>query len=230
MIPTAWGVFAAAGCVTAVLWLERHRGGIGVTENEFWAAMWALLAGGIIGAKMLFVLLGWEHYARGELRFWADFSVGFVFFGGLLGAGLAGAVFARLRRLEFMRGADYFAVAVPLGHAIGRIGCCFTGCCYGRAGLPVQLYEALGLVLIALTCRHVLGRVEAGVAARGTAFRVYLALYGGLRLVLDPLRADGRPERFLGISYPQGIALCVIALALVWQRNIGTTRATIRAS
>jgi len=219
MIPTAWGVFAAAGCVTAVLWLERHRGGIGVTENEFWAAMWALLAGGIIGAKMLFVLLGWEHYARGELRFWADFSVGFVFFGGLLGAGLAGAVFARLRRLEFMRGADYFAVAVPLGHAIGRIGCFFTGCCYGRAGHPVQLYEALGLVLIALTCRHVLGRVEAGVAARGTAFRVYLALYGGLRLVLDPLRADGRPERFLGISYPQGIALCVIALALVWQRN-----------
>src|SRR4029077_19115483 len=102
--------------------------------------------------------------------------------------------------------------------------------CYGRAGHPVQLYEALGLVLIALTCRHVLGRVEAGVAARGTAFRVYLALYGGLRLVLDPLRADGRPERFLGISYPQGIALCVIALALVWQRNIGTTRATIRAS
>ena len=143
---------------------------------------------------------------------------------------LAGAVFARLRRLEFMRGADYFAVAVPLGHAIGRIGCFFTGCCYGRAGHPVQLYEALGLVLIALTCRHVLGRVETGVAARGTAFRVYLALYGGLRLVLDPLRADGRPERFLGLSYPQGIALCVIALALVWQRSITTTGVTIRAS
>jgi phosphatidylglycerol:prolipoprotein diacylglycerol transferase len=216
MMPTAWGVFAAVGCVTAVLWLERHRGGIGVTENEFWAAMWALLAGGIVGAKALFVALGWEHYARGELRFWADFSVGFVFFGGLLGALLAGAVFARLRRLEFIRGADYFAVAVPLGHAIGRIGCFFAGCCHGRSGHPVQLYEALGLALVALTCRHVLGRVEAGVAARGTAFRVYLALYGALRVVLDPLRGDGRPERFLGISHQQGIALCVIALALVW--------------
>ena len=82
MMPTAWGAFAAAGCVTAVLWLERHRDGIGVTENEFWAAMWTLLAGTIVGAKALFVVLGWEHYARGELRFWADFSVGFVFFGG----------------------------------------------------------------------------------------------------------------------------------------------------
>ncbi len=133
----------------------------GAPENEFWAAMWALLAGGIVGAKALFVVLGWEHYARGDLRFWADFSVGFVFFGGLLGAVLTGAVFARLRRLEFMRGADYFAVAVPLGHAIGRIGCFLAGCCHGRSGHPVQLYE-LGLALVALTCRHVLGRVEAG--------------------------------------------------------------------
>jgi phosphatidylglycerol---prolipoprotein diacylglyceryl transferase len=229
MIPTAWGVFAAVGCVTAVLWLERHREGVGVTENEFWAAIWALLGGAIVGAKALFVALGWEHYARGELRFWADFSIGFVFFGGLLGALFAGAVFARLRRLEFMRGADYFAVAVPLGHAFGRVGCFFAGCCYGRSGHPVQLYEALGLALIALTSRHILGRVEAGGVARGTAFRVYLGLYGALRVLLDPLRGDGRPERFLGISHQQGIALCVITLALVWQRAVGT-RTAIRAS
>ena len=58
----------------------------------------------------------------------------------------------------------------------------------------------------------------------------YLALYGALRVLLDPLRGDGRPERFLGISHHQGIALCAIALALVWQRTTGTTRATIRAS
>ncbi len=108
----------------------------GAPENEFWAAMWALLAGGIVGAKALFVVLGWEHYARGDLRFWADFSVGFVFFGGLLGAVLTGAVFARLRRLEFMRGADYFAVAVPLGHAIGRIGCFFAGAVTAGRGIP----------------------------------------------------------------------------------------------
>jgi phosphatidylglycerol:prolipoprotein diacylglycerol transferase len=229
MMPTAWGVFAALGCVTAVLWLERRRDGMGITENEFWAGMWALLAGGIVGAKALFVVLGWEHYARGELRFWADFSVGFVFFGGLLGAVVAGAVFARIRRLEFVRGADYFSVAVPLGHALGRIGCFCAGCCYGRSGQPVQLYEALGLTLIALGSRHVLGRVEAGVAPRGTAFRLYLALYGALRVMLDPLRADGRPERFLGISHQQGIALCAIAVALAWQRA-AETRPPMRAA
>jgi phosphatidylglycerol:prolipoprotein diacylglycerol transferase len=214
--PSAYGLFAAAGGIVAVLWLKRHRDGIGVSENEFWAAMWTLLAGGIVGAKLLFVVLGWEHYARGELRFWADFQVGFVFFGGLVGAALAGALFAAGRGLSFGRGADYFAVALPMGHAIGRIGCFFAGCCHGRGGLPVQLYEACGLSLIALASRAVLARVEEGRASRGSAFRCYLIAYGVLRLLLDPLRGDGRPERWLGLSHQQGIALAVIVLAMVW--------------
>jgi phosphatidylglycerol:prolipoprotein diacylglycerol transferase len=217
MIPTAYGLFAATGCLTAVLWLKRHRDGIGVSENEFWAAMWTLLLGGLIGAKALFVALGWEHYARGDLHFWADFRVGFVFFGGLAGALVAGGAFAALRKLDFVRGADHFAVALPLGHAFGRVGCFFAGCCYGRDGLPVQLYEAIGLALIALAGRWMLARVQRGTNRRGDAFRLYLSLYGGLRILLDPLRADGRPERLFGFSIQQGIALLVITFALVWQ-------------
>ncbi len=216
MIPSAYGLFAATGGVVAVVWLLRHRRGLGVSENEFWAAMWILLLGGIVGGKALFVVLGWEHYARGELRFWADFGVGFVFFGGLAGAALAGAVFGAVRRLGFVRGADYFAVALPLGHAVGRIGCYLEGCCHGRPPHPVQLYESAGLALTALACRSFLGRVEARALARGSAFRLYLALYGALRLLLDPLRADGRPERFLGLSHQQGIALALITLAAAW--------------
>lgn len=219
-MPTAYGVFAALGAVVAILWLKRHRAGIGVSENEFWAAMWTLLAGGLAGGKLLFVVLGWEHYARGELRLWADFQVGFVFFGGLVGAALAGIGFAWLRRLSFARGADYFAVALPLGHALGRIGCFIAGCCHGRGGHPVQLYEACGLLLIALLGRRRLDQVARGTAARGSAFALYLIAYGLLRFGLDPLRADGRPERWLGFSHQQGIALGVAALGwlYLWAR------------
>jgi phosphatidylglycerol:prolipoprotein diacylglycerol transferase len=215
-MPSAYGLFAAAGCATAVVWLKRHRREIGLSENEFWAAMWTLLLGGVVGAKALFVVLGWGHYARGELRFWADFQVGFVFFGGFAGALIAAAAFAAVRGASFVRGADYFAVALPLGHAIGRIGCFFAGCCHGRPPHPVQLYEAAGLGLIALACRVALARVESGSLERGACFRLYLVLYGSLRLVLDPLRADGRPERLLGLSHQQGFALLVIAAAALW--------------
>jgi phosphatidylglycerol:prolipoprotein diacylglycerol transferase len=217
-VPSLYGIFAAAGGVAAVLWLRRHHRAMGLTENELWAATWTLLAGGIVGAKALFVALGWQHYARGELRFWADFDVGFVFFGGLVGAAAAGLAFARLRGLEFARGADYLAVALPMGHAIGRLGCWFAGCCHGVPPHPVQLYESAGLGLVALACRAALGRVERGELARGSAFRLYLVLYGVLRFALDPLRGDGRPERFLGISHQQAIALALVAAALLWPR------------
>lgn len=220
MTPTAYGVFAATGCVTAVAWLERHRERMGISENQFWAAMWTMLLGALIGAKGLFVVLGWKHYAHGELHFWHDFGTGFVFFGGLVGALAAAALFAWLGRHDFLRGADYFAVAVPIGHAIGRVGCFFAGCCGGTPPHPVQLYEAAGLLCIAWSCHHLLERIERGEAARGDAFWRYLLAYAALRLVLDPLRADGRPERFLGLSYQQGIALLVIACVLISRRVI----------
>jgi phosphatidylglycerol---prolipoprotein diacylglyceryl transferase len=210
---TLFGLLVAAGGVTAILWLKFHDRQIGVTENEFWAGMWLTFAGATIGAKILFAILGWHHYASGELHFWSEFGTGFVFFGGLLGALATSAVFAWWRCLNFLRGADYFAVALPLGHAIGRVGCFLNGCCPGRPPHPVQLYESTGLLSISLFCFLLLKRVETSRLARGTSFYGYLFLYGLLRFLLDPLRADGRPERFWGLSYQQGFAIAFMLLA-----------------
>jgi phosphatidylglycerol:prolipoprotein diacylglycerol transferase len=212
----SWGFFTAAGGVTSVLWLLKHRSNIGLTQNEFWGGIWTIVIGGIVGAKILFLILGWEHYQNNELRFWADFDVGFVFFGGLIGAVAASLVFAQVKSLSFIRGADYFAVAIPLGHSIGRIGCFFTGCCGGHPPHPVQLYESFGLILIAGVCRIVLTRIERGKNSPGTAFYSYLILYAILRFLLDPLRADGRPERLLGLSFQQLISVAIIALAFLF--------------
>jgi prolipoprotein diacylglyceryltransferase len=73
------------------------------------------------------------------------------------------------------------------------------------------------LALIAFMCRVVLTRVESQKAQPGTAFRCYLILYGLLRFLLDPLRADGRPERFFGLSHQQLIALLIVVAVFVWQ-------------
>jgi phosphatidylglycerol:prolipoprotein diacylglycerol transferase len=220
---TPFGLFAAAGAVVAIFWLRLRHERLGVTENEFWVALWLMALGSVVGAKTLFVILGWEHYASGELRLWRDFGTGFVFFGGLIGAATVGLVFALTRKLSFWRGADYFAVAIPLAQSIGRVGCYFTGCCPGKAPHPVQLYESAGLILAAVISFGLLKRVEAGRLPQGSVFCLYGILYGTLRLVLDPFRADGRPERWLGISHQQGIAIGLIllsagALLFLWKR------------
>jgi phosphatidylglycerol:prolipoprotein diacylglycerol transferase len=221
---TLFGFFAAAGGVTTILWLRARHREIGVSENEFWTGIWLTFLGGIVGAKALFVVLGWHHYAIGELHFWSNFGTGFVFFGGLLGALATGAIFAWWRGLNFWRGADYFAVALPMGHAVGRVGCFVNGCCPGRPPHPVQLYESAGLIAISLVCFCLLKRVETSRLARGTSFCGYLFLYGLLRLLLDPLRADGRPERFWGLSYQQGMAIALMLLAGVGAFVINSNR------
>ena len=208
-----FGLFVAAGGVIAVLWLKSRHRQIGASENEFWTGMWLTFLGGIVGAKILFVILGWHHYANGELHFWSDFGTGFVFFGGLIGALTTSAMFVWWRGLNFCRAADYFAVAIPLGHAIGRVGCFLNGCCPGRPPHPVQLYESSGLLALSLVCFFLLKRVETSTIAPGTGFCAYLFLYGLLRCLLDPLRADGQPERFWGASYQQGFAIAFMFLA-----------------
>ncbi len=238
-----YGLCSAAAFAGSLLWLKSRREELGLSENAFWAAAWSLVLGAIAGAKGLFVVLAWEHYSSGRLRFFADFGAGFVFFGGLAGATLAGLLFARIMKASFLRGADYFAVVLPLGHAVGRLGCLAAGCCPGAPSSapwavrfthpaclipeplrgvplhPVQLYEAAGLIFVGLAAARTLSATRSGRLAEGSAFRVYLALYGALRLLMDALRGDGRPERYWGLSHQQGLALlCIAAAALMGAR------------
>ena len=37
-----------------------------------------------------------------------------------------------MKREKMLQMADLFAVVIPLGHAFGRVGCFFYGCCFGR--------------------------------------------------------------------------------------------------
>jgi prolipoprotein diacylglyceryltransferase len=93
----------------------------------------------------------------------------------------------------------------------------------------VQLYESAGLLAISVMADSCLNRIERGNLIRGTAFCCYMFWYGLLRLSLDPLRADGRPERFWGFSYQQWIALALMCLSglLVAQRRQGRTDAVV---
>jgi phosphatidylglycerol:prolipoprotein diacylglycerol transferase len=52
--------------------------------------------------------------------------------GALAGCALAGYLICRARRLPVGRSFDLFAVPLPLGIAVARVGCLLQGCCYGR--------------------------------------------------------------------------------------------------
>ena len=57
---------------------------------------------------------------------------GLVFYGGLIAAIVAYFGWCIAKRERFTALGDLMCTVVPLGHAFGRIGCFFFGCCYGR--------------------------------------------------------------------------------------------------
>jgi phosphatidylglycerol---prolipoprotein diacylglyceryl transferase len=117
-------------------------------------------------------------------------------------------------------------VALPLGHAIGRLGCLMAGCCYGRHttmpwGLamdgdpsrhPTQIYEAILNALIAFTVARVaLPRTRDGRWKPGSAFLLYIALYAVARFVVEIYRGDDRGEFWHGLSPSQLVAIAALA-------------------
>lgn len=247
----SYGVLVAVGYLLGILWLRTQvRDMPKMNEDKFWVLIYSLFFGAIMGGKLLFVAVEWDAYASGELSFFADFRYGFVFFGGLLGSMLTGAVATRRLKLPYLGTADYFGVALPMGHTLGRLGCLAAGCCYGRPtslpwGLPlgghpasstpeelwgvplhpVAVYEsAADLAIWVWLVLKVLPKVKAGRLPQGTVFFGYVLLYSLARFAIEFFRADDRGFSLLGLSPSQCIALACAGVSGAWFARAGLLR------
>ena len=181
----------------------------------------AALVSAFLGAKLVYLAAeGWLHW-RDPNR-WAVLATGKSVVGALLG-GYAGVEIAkRCLRYRGVTG-DWFAVIVPAGIMLGRIGCMINGCCLGRecgpewytitdrGGVPrwpasqVEfVFHAVMLVVILFLHRR---RI-----APGQWFHIYMMVYGVGRFFHEFLRDT---PRLLGpISGYQMAALLLAVLGL----------------
>ncbi len=197
------------------------------------SAVFALL-GGVIGAKLLFIAVSLRTIIELKLSFWALFQGGFVFYGGLIG-GFAGLLlYSKIFKVKPLKIMDIYAVALPLGHACGRVGCYLGGCCYGMkydgplsitygeevlnfgtpVGVPlfpVQLLEsALLLVLFA-----VLMFVYFKAKNWGVCTVSYLYAYSAIRFILEYFRGDKERGSLFAFSTSQIISILIIVAVTV---------------
>lgn len=142
-----YGVLLATGFITAVAVAGRLAQDewrrVTLVEGQGWVdtegpkrreqvmdmAFWVLV-GGLVGSRLLFVLVNWRDYADDWTQA-LSLGGGLVFYGGLIGAGLAAFLFARKHGLDFLRLADVCIPTVSLGQCLGRLGCFSAGCCWG---------------------------------------------------------------------------------------------------
>ena len=112
---------------------QRHPDPAVPSDNVLDVGIWIIIAG-VVGSRLLFVLIGWHDY-RSAPDFPANlFKVwqgGLSFHGGLFGGIAAGVAYCLIKRLPVLKVADLFTPGVMLAYAIGRVGCFLNGCCYG---------------------------------------------------------------------------------------------------
>jgi phosphatidylglycerol:prolipoprotein diacylglycerol transferase len=122
-----YGFLLAAAFLLAVLVALREAKRLGVDPNLMMDLAFYTLLAALIGSRFFYVLTSWEEFRDNPVdivRFWRG---GLVFYGGLIFAFLVGLWYVRKHRLNFLRLADIVAPAIPLGQAIGRLGCFSAG-------------------------------------------------------------------------------------------------------
>jgi phosphatidylglycerol:prolipoprotein diacylglycerol transferase len=191
-----------------------------------------LLFGGRIGYILVYQLDTFITDPLSLLRIWEG---GMSFHGGLVGALIAFAWFARRTQRSFLAVADFIAPWVPVGLGLGRLGNWINGELWGRVTTlpwevvfpqvgplprhPSQLYEAFleGVVLF-LLLRYYRRRTP----SQGLLSALFLIGYGSLRFMVEYLREPD--PQFIAIvsSFTMGQWLSipmVITGVILWYRS-----------
>lgn len=124
-----------------VLAIYRSRQ-MGVDPEIIYSITFWVFIGGIIGARLFYVVEYYEQFLRYDSQgglLLKDTIVaminltrgGLVVYGSFLGAALAFGVLAWRHRLPVLPLSDYLVASLVLGQGIGRIGCLLNGCCFG---------------------------------------------------------------------------------------------------
>lgn len=241
-IPT-YGVLVALGVLLG-LWISvRNSEKQGIKAENAWDFGIAVVLAGIIGSKILYILVDWRAYAEHprEIFSLSTLQAGGVFSGGLIGAFLVAWWFVRKHHMPELATCDAFSPGLAMGHAIGRLGCFAAGCCYGKptthfwgvtftnplaaqyvgtplniALEPTQLFESGAELIIFAILTWMFARKKFD----GQVFGAYLFLYGIARFLIEFLRDDpGRGGPYFGglLSGTQLIAIgLVLTGGIIW--------------
>jgi phosphatidylglycerol:prolipoprotein diacylglycerol transferase len=233
-LPVRWYGIMMALAFFAGLYTATRRAKYANVSGEVIAdvTLW-LLVGSIIGARIVYVTTYWkQEFADGP--FSEVFMVqhgGLVYYGGLIGATVAGIIYLSWKKLPIWKISDVLAPSIALGSVFGRIGCLLNGCCYGYAcnlpwaihfpadhetkgvGVhPTEIYDGLlNLILYVLLAWWFRRR-----KFDGQIFSAYLMIYAIFRSISEHFRGDYPTDHIhFGLTSAQVVSLPMFVAGLI---------------
>jgi phosphatidylglycerol:prolipoprotein diacylglycerol transferase len=230
-----YGVLLAAAYLLGLKFAMVRAKAIGLDAVRVLDLGIYIIISALIGAKLLLLVTDFRSFRADPRELLTLARSGGVFYGGLILAVIVALWYIRRAGLPLWTTCDVFAPGIALGHVVGRFGCFFAGCCYGKPttlpwGItftdpfaaanvgtplgvhlhPTQLYEAgaEGLILLGLLLTE-----KKGKPYPGRTFWLYILLYAVSRFIIEYFRGDERGT--VGIfSTSQFISLVLAPLAI----------------
>ena len=238
----AYGVLLAAAYLLGLQYAVSRAKARGVDPNRVMdLGIWIIISA-LAGAKLLLLVVDFDTFSRSPGELLTLLRSGGVFYGGLIAAVAVALWYLRRHRMPMWTVTDVFAPGIALGHVIGRMGCLFAGCCFGRptdvawaitfhseyaaqnVGTPLnvplhptQLYEAGAELLILL---FLLATERKGRTFPGRTFWGYMLLYGVSRFIIEFYRGDTRGTVGM-FSTSQFLSLLIVPLSIVMLIALG---------
>jgi phosphatidylglycerol:prolipoprotein diacylglycerol transferase len=210
--------------VTTGLLIGRRTQQADLTRGQRLGLGLGAFCGGMIGAKLPFVLLDWDGFLSGT----AWFDSGKTLMMGLVG-GYFGVEAAKWAIHITVKTGDGFAVPAAAAIAVGRLACFTAPCCYGAAtdlpwgvvflddGIPrhpTQLYESA----FHFACAAVLAQLQARGIFRGQLIKLYIMMYLIYRFATEFIRPEAKLWLDLTIYQWAAIAFLPVFVGL-WMRD-----------
>jgi phosphatidylglycerol---prolipoprotein diacylglyceryl transferase len=226
----SYGFLIAIGLVFGVLVAVRRGRSVGIeTANTLDLTFYAIIVG-LIGSRLLYVLMHADDYARlcmgtgqtrsfgrwlsdctATVRFWQG---GLVFLGGAMLAAVTSLLFARRKHLPIGDVADVLAPSVSLAHVFGRFGCFLVGCCYGKPWASGAHFPSDSVAYMELQSR---GKVMAGAVSTPGLHPTQLYESAGELLIFLALLWLWRRRKYPGaiaLAYAFGYGLLRFAVEI----------------
>ena len=223
-----FGIMFALGFVAAGALVGRRFQELGKPVDWAYELIFAGLVGGIVGARVDFLIENYDSVSDDLLGNLFSGS-GLVWYGGAIGGAIGVLLWARWRGMLNLTLLDVAAPGLAIGYAVGRIGCQLSG--DGDYGFPwdgpwamaypegtvatdvpvhpTPIYETLAMGLVTYT----LWRLRFSFRP-GLLFALYLVLAGVERFLVEFIRRND--ELALGLTQAQLLSVAMIGAGGVW--------------
>ncbi len=205
-----------------IKWAVNQRN-LPLSKDDVADLVFTIALGIILGGRCGYILFyNLPFYLANPLRIFAVWEGGMAFHGGFLGSIVAGFLFSRKRKLDFLAIADLVTLTVPIGLLFGRIGNFINGELYGRVTAvpwgvifpgggplprhPSQLYEAFLEGPVALCIIFLVWRMK---RPSGTVLWSFFVVYGLFRSSVEFFREPDQQIGFIGGVLSMGQILSI---------------------